>query len=137
LPSVFDLCLYLSLFSTFSGQSAILACRTRSKSSCSSLCSPTPARPLQARRTPHLAKTSKRTRRTSCGWFRVRISIRATDEDETMRVSRALNLGWHAPIHLSRLELREQLIQGQSIILLKLSMASNFPQLYDPASVRA
>jgi hypothetical protein len=35
-----------------------------------------------------------------------------------MRVSRALNLGCHAPIHLSRLELREQLVHGHSVILL-------------------
>jgi hypothetical protein len=38
-----------------------------------------------------------------------------------MRVSRALNLGCHAPIHLIRLELREQLIHSQSIILLRLN----------------
>jgi hypothetical protein len=35
-----------------------------------------------------------------------------------MRVSRALELGCHAPIHLSRLELREQLVHRQSVILL-------------------
>jgi hypothetical protein len=37
-----------------------------------------------------------------------------------MRVSRALNLGLHAPIHLNRLELREQLVHSQSVILLRL-----------------
>jgi hypothetical protein len=37
-----------------------------------------------------------------------------------MRVSRALNLGCHAPIHLSRLELREQLVHHQGVILLRL-----------------
>jgi hypothetical protein len=36
-----------------------------------------------------------------------------------MRVSRALNLGSHTPIHLSRLELREQLFHDQSVILLR------------------
>jgi hypothetical protein len=41
------------------------------------------------------------------GWVSVRLSFRATNEGETMRISRALNLGCHAPIHLSRLELRE------------------------------
>jgi hypothetical protein len=37
-----------------------------------------------------------------------------------MRVSRALELGSHAPIHLRRLELREQLVHRQSVILLLL-----------------
>jgi hypothetical protein len=37
-----------------------------------------------------------------------------------MRVSRALNLGCHASIHLSQLELREQLVHSQSVILLRL-----------------
>jgi hypothetical protein len=30
-----------------------------------------------------------------------------------MRVSRALELGYHAPIHLSRLELRENLLNQE------------------------
>jgi hypothetical protein len=37
-----------------------------------------------------------------------------------MRVSRALNLGCHTPIHLSRLELREQLVHCQGLTLLRL-----------------
>jgi hypothetical protein len=37
-----------------------------------------------------------------------------------MRVSRALNLGCHTTIHLSRLELQEQLVHSQSVILLRL-----------------
>jgi hypothetical protein len=37
-----------------------------------------------------------------------------------MRVNRALNLGCHASIHLSQLELREQIIHGQSVILPRL-----------------
>ena len=56
---------------------SVLACRTESTSVLSSSCSPgsraasrtawsaTPARPLQARRTPRLAKTSKKTESTS------------------------------------------------------------------------
>jgi hypothetical protein len=39
-----------------------------------------------------------------------------------MRVSQALNLGCHAPIHLSRLELREQLVHGQSMSTLALML---------------
>jgi hypothetical protein len=35
------------------------------------------------------------------GWVSVRLSFRSTDEDETMRVSRALNLGCHTLIHLN------------------------------------
>jgi hypothetical protein len=35
-----------------------------------------------------------------------------------MGISRTLDLGSHAPIHLCRLELREQLIYCQSVILL-------------------
>jgi hypothetical protein len=35
-----------------------------------------------------------------------------------MRISRSLELGSHAPIHLSRLELREQLVHRQSVLLL-------------------
>jgi hypothetical protein len=46
-----------------------------------------------------------------------------------MRVSRALNLGCHTPIHLSRLELREQLVHHQGVILLKLY---NGLELYAP-----
>jgi hypothetical protein len=38
-----------------------------------------------------------------------------------MRVSRALDIGCHAPIHFSRLELGEQLVHGQDIILLRLN----------------
>jgi hypothetical protein len=37
-----------------------------------------------------------------------------------MRVNRALNLSCHAPVHLSRLELREQLVHGQSVKILQL-----------------
>jgi hypothetical protein len=35
-----------------------------------------------------------------------------------MGIRWALNLGCDAPIHLSRLELREQLVHGQGILLL-------------------
>jgi hypothetical protein len=37
-----------------------------------------------------------------------------------MRVSRALNLGCHTLVHLSRLELREQHVHHQGVILLRL-----------------
>jgi hypothetical protein len=37
-----------------------------------------------------------------------------------MGVSRTLNLGCHTPIHLNRLELREQLVHRQGVILLRL-----------------
>jgi hypothetical protein len=35
------------------------------------------------------------------GLFSVSLSFRTIDEGETMGISRALNLGCHAPIHLS------------------------------------
>jgi hypothetical protein len=50
----------------------------------------------------------------------VSLSFRATDEGKTMAISRTLELGCHAPIHLSRLELREQLVHRQNVILLRL-----------------
>jgi hypothetical protein len=37
-----------------------------------------------------------------------------------MRVSQTFNLGCHTLVHLSRLELREQLVHGQGVILLRL-----------------
>jgi hypothetical protein len=37
-----------------------------------------------------------------------------------MRVNWALNLGFHAPFHLSRLDLREQLLHSPNVILLRL-----------------
>jgi hypothetical protein len=67
------------------------------------------------------------------GWVSVRFSFRATDEGETMRVSRALNLGCHTPIHLNQLELREQLRQGVT----QQWPRTFSPKPYDLASVRA
>jgi hypothetical protein len=46
---------------------------------------------------------------------------------------RALNLGCHTPIHLSRLELREQHVHGQSVIYLRLYNGPNF----SPQTVRS
>jgi hypothetical protein len=55
-----------------------------------------------------------------------------------MTVSQALNLGCHTPIHLSRLELREQLVHRQGVTSQTLQWPRTFrPKQYDPVSVRA
>jgi hypothetical protein len=52
---------------------------------------------------------------------------------EPMRVSQALDLGCQAPIHLSRLELREQLVPVRVSYFFDSTMASNFP----PQTIRS
>jgi hypothetical protein len=55
-----------------------------------------------------------------------------------MRVSWALELGCHAPIHLSRLKLREQLVPSECHTSPTPQWPRTFhPKSYDPKSVRA
>ena len=47
-----------------------------------------------------------------------------------MRISRALDLGCHTTVQLSRLELREQLVHRQGVILLGLNNSLKLPVPY-------
>jgi hypothetical protein len=53
--------------------------------------------------------------------------FRATDDGETMRASQALNLGCHAPIHLSRLSYENRSLTVKVSYFSDSIMASNFP----------
>jgi hypothetical protein len=67
------------------------------------------------------------------GWVRVRLSFRATDEGETMRVSQALNLGFMPRSTSADLSFENSLFTVKVSYFFDSIMASNFP----PQTVRS